>query len=214
VTPPWLPKKGDKSNFWLFIGLIPFLLAGLYWTYPLFAGSKIIPHALYLWVLFWNNSPSVGLACLKPRRHKQRFRSSEDVEEAMSARSALIVVCLALVSAGQLANASAAQNKGGQKPRINHRYHWEFSAKHNKTGKTVEFKYRIADGVIHDIDTDAVIGKSEGTKKDHAHTTFYKNSPFPGEFDIRFNGGSKWAGTMTDADGVWRIKLISHEKVR
>jgi len=132
----------------------------------------------------------------------------------MSARSGLIVVCLGIftfVSAGQHAGANEPQKKGGQK-RINHRYHWEFATKHSKTGKTVEFKYLITDHIIYDIDTNAVIGKSEGTKKDHAHTTFYKNSPFPGEFDIRFTGGAKWVGTMTDADGVWHIKLVSHEK--
>jgi hypothetical protein len=126
----------------------------------------------------------------------------------MPKRFILCLSCVALLSSPSATTTAAAQKKGE-----NHRYHWQFTARHSKTKKAVEFQYRIVDGTITDIQTNAVIGKSQPLANQLARVTLNKNSPFPGEFDIKFTGKATWTGTMNDPDGVWHIRLHTDEKL-
>ncbi len=88
---------------------------------------------------------------------------------------------------------------------------WELTATKAGSSEQVSFRYRIADFRIYDVNTGKQIGfatlNNGKSVQGGGEVTFFKNSPFPSKFPIRFQRLSHWKGEFRNDKTIWSIKL-------
>lgn len=131
---------------------------------------------------------------------------------AVLGSAVLMVVAAVLVTPGEVGGAAgpAAQKKpSAKKKQAVDGALWSFVAT-ARDGKQVRFRYRAADLVLIDPDTDRVIGKSEPLAPTRSRVTLNDASAFPSVFEIVRTETAPhpvWKGTATFQGREWTIVL-------